>query len=591
MIYGNIDGIRRSTLDAMEKWYEWDLDASEFLPEELVGQMSEYTQQFNREIMLYLTRSSEILEITIGSQNNVPLSAKRMFRNPDRLAGVRCIHTHPGGDPNLSVVDEQALRLLKLDAMCAIGVLDGKPTGICAGFLGEMVGERAEIVTHGPVKPNRIPQSVWMDEIERAEQRVSGWAAAQSTDQFKERAVLVSIDSDESLEELQGLAETAGAQVVVKTLQRRAMPDGTTYVGSGKAEELAMLCQAEDAQLLIVDDELTGAQMRNLEEAVGVRVIDRTTLILDIFAQRANAREGKLQVELAQMRYRLPRIMGMGTVLSRLGGGIGTRGPGETKLESDRRRIRKRITDLERELSEVVRQREVRRSRRTKTDQTVVCLVGYTNAGKSTLLNALSGADVLVEDKLFATLDPVTRKVQLPDYGQILLVDTVGFIRKLPHDLVEAFKSTLEEATYADLILLVSDASSEHYEQRREVVLQVLADLGAEDKPRIEVLNKVDLLAEQAPFEPDAVRISASKGEGLEALLGKVTAKLSAKRRKVKLLIPYAQGGLLSTLYENAQVLEQQHTDEGTEVMCILDVAVYQKIAKQLEPHQTETLN
>ena len=318
-----------------------------------------------------------------------------------------------------------------------------------------------------------------MREIEAAEERVKRAIERGGLTETAERAMLISTDSEDSLDELAALAETAGALVVSRVLQKRQRPDPGTFIGSGKAEELALNCQALEVDLAILDDELTGAQQRNLENALGVRVIDRTALILDIFAGRAQSAEGKLQVELAQMKYRLPRLVGLGQSLSRLGGGIGTRGPGETRLEVDRRRVRRRIDDLENQLADLKRQRDMRRARREKQDKTVVALVGYTNAGKSTLLNALSGADVLVEDKLFATLDPVMRMVALPENRECLLVDTVGFIRKLPHQLVEAFHSTLEEALCADLIVVVSDVSSPFYRQQRETVFSVLDQLGA----------------------------------------------------------------------------------------------------------------
>ena len=590
MIYGNIEGIRKSVLIEMEQLYELEFEPDEFLPEVLMDKLAQYSELFNREVMVYLSRYGEVIEITVGSLESVPLSAKRMRRNPNRLSGIRCIHTHPGGNPELSTVDEQALRMMKFDAMCAIGVKEGKPTGVCAGFLGDMVHKQFEIVRLGPVKPNRIPQMLWMEEIERAEQRVQAAGQMQDNEPGKERALLVTVDSEESMEELAGLADTAGAMVIERVLQKRMKPDGATYIGSGKAEELALVCQAQEIDVVIVDDELTGAQVRNLEEILGVRVIDRTTLILDIFAQRAQSKEGKLQVELAQMRYRLPRLIGLGTVLSRLGGGIGTRGPGETQLEADRRRIRRRIVELERDLKEVSRQRNVRRSRRQKGEQTVVALVGYTNTGKSTLLNTLSGSEVLAEDKLFATLDPVTRRVQMPDNSQILLVDTVGFIRKLPHDLVEAFKSTLEEAMYADLLLIVSDASSAQYHEQRKVVGEVLAELGASDKPVLEVLNKTDRASAEAVQVPGAIRISAATGAGLDELKQAILKKVDNLRHKVRLLIPYSKGGLLSMVHDQGQILSQEYDEQGTRIECVLDAALYQRLAKQLAPDQIELI-
>jgi GTP-binding protein HflX len=334
-----------------------------------------------------------------------------------------------------------------------------------------------------------------------------------------------------------------------------------------------------EIDLAILDDELTGAQQKNLENILGVRVIDRTALILDIFAQRAQSAEGKLQVELAQMKYRLPRLQGMGTVLSRLGGGIGTRGPGETRLEVDRRRIRRRIDDLEGQLKEIKKQRDLRRARREKTGQTTVALVGYTNAGKSTLLNALSGADVLVEDKLFATLDPVMRQVELPENRRCLVVDTVGFIRKLPHQLVQAFRSTLEEALYADLLVVVSDFSSPEYAAQRATVFEVLNDLGAGDKPILEALNKADRVNVTGMIEPaDAILISAKQGRGLEALKAEISRRIASMRHRAELLIPYDKGSVLSLIHSKGQVLSEEYTDTGTKVVALLDAALYQRV-------------
>ena len=356
------------------------------------------------------------------------------------------------------------------------------------------------------------------------------------------------------------------------TLQKRDKPENATYVGLGKAQSIALDVQGENCDMIIVDDELTGVQTRNLEEIVGVKVIDRTTLILDIFTQRAKTREGKLQVEMAQLSYQLPRLIGEGVSLSRLGGGIGTRGPGATKLEISRRRIRKRLSDLRREIDDLANQRTVQRKRRQKNAVPVVALVGYTNTGKSTLLNALSDAGVPAEDKLFMTLDPVMRRVTLPSGGEFLLVDTVGFIRKLPHTLVDAFRSTLEEATLADLLLVVSDASNDDFMQQREVVMGVLGELGAGDKPMIDVLNKIDKL-EDVPNVPGAVRISAAQGAGLDTLLEKIGKTVFAAQETATLMIPYAKGGVLSDLHAGATVLEEQYEAEGTRVTVRLERA------------------
>ena len=350
MIHGNTAGIRESMLAELEKLYDAEFERDQFLPDRLLNILVRFTDQINREMLVYLGRDGAVLEIAIGDIGSIALPELHLRRNLDRLSGFRCIHTHPGGDARLSTVDLQALRLLRFDSMCAVGVQDARCTGVCAAFLGETEYDKLSILTYGPVKPGRIPQQLWMHEIELADARVSAAIAKGGIVEEAEKAMLISTDSEQSLDELAGLAETAGALVITRVLQNRQKPDPATYIGSGKAEELSLTCQALEIDLAIFDDELTGAQKRNLENALGVRVIDRTALILDIFAQHAQSAEGKLQVELAQMKYRLPRLTGQGTELSRLGGGIGTRGPGETQLEVDRRRIRKRIDDLERDL-------------------------------------------------------------------------------------------------------------------------------------------------------------------------------------------------------------------------------------------------
>ncbi len=583
MIHGNLQGIRESALNELEKLYDAEFARDQFLPDRLLNVLVRYTEQINREMLVYLGRDGSVLEIAIGSIGSIALPELHLRRNPDRLSGFRCIHTHPGGDARLSSVDLQALRLLRFDSMCAVGVQDGICTGISAAFLGEMEYDNFSILIHGPVKPGRIPQMSWMNEIEQAEVRVKEAIARGGIVERSEKAMLISTDSEESLEELASLAETAGAMVITRVMQNRMKPDPATFIGSGKAEELSLVCQAMEIDLAIVDDELTGAQQRNLETALGVRVIDRTALILDIFAQRAQTAEGKLQVGLAQMKYRLPRLTGMGTVLSRLGGGIGTRGPGETQLEVDRRRIRKRIDDLQNQLKELKRQRDMRRARRDKQGQTTVALVGYTNAGKSTLLNALSGADVLVEDKLFATLDPVMRNVDLPENRSCLLVDTVGFIRKLPHQLVEAFHSTLEEALYADLLVVVSDVSNPQYREQRDTVFRVLNELGAGDRPVLEALNKADRAKIGDEVEPaDAILISAKEGRGLDRLKEEISRRIAALRHQVEITVPYSRGNVLSLIHSKGQVLGEEYLAEGTKVNCLLDSANYQRVLSML---------
>lgn len=591
MIQGNIQGVRASLLEELEKLYDAEFGREEFLPGRLLNLLARFTQQMNREIMVYLTREGSVLEVAVGSIASVGLPQRHLRRNWERLSGIRCIHTHPGGDARLSQVDEQALRLLRFDAMCAVGVADGLVTGISAAFLGDVEYGALSILTFGPVKPGRVPQRQWMREIELADERVARAVKSLDLVEQAEKALLISVDSQESLDELAALASTAGAVVMDRALQSRQKPDSATYIGSGKAQELALSIQAQEIDLVIVDDELTGAQQRNLEKLLGARVIDRTALILDIFAGRAQSREGKLQVELAQMKYRLPRLMGLGSALSRLGGGIGTRGPGETRLEVDRRRVRKRIDDLTGELAELSKQRQMRRARRKKGEQVTVALVGYTNAGKSTLLNALSGAQVLTEDKLFATLDPVVRKIALPENRECLLVDTVGFIRKLPHQLVEAFKSTLEEALDADLLVVVSDASSPRYQEERDVVFQVLSQLGAAGKPVIEALNKADQMEWTGQLEPrEGILISARTGMGLDRLRKAIADKVSALRKTIELLIPYDKGAALSLLHEKGQMLQQEYLPQGVRVQCQVDAALYQRVLSMVGREEASPL-
>ena len=372
--------------------------------------------------------------------------------------------------------------------------------------------------------------------------------------------------------------------VLNKIYTRRRAIDNATYIGSGKAEELALMRSELEADLFIFDDELSAIQLRSLEEILGARVIDRTTLILDIFAARATSREGKLQVELAQMRYRLPRLLGQGQVLSRLGGGIGTRGPGEKKLEIDRRRIRRRIYELETELAEIEKQRELRRESRKANRIPLVALVGYTNAGKSTLLNRLTSSTVLAEDMLFATLDPVVRQVTLPGGTEALISDTVGFINKLPHDLVKAFRSTLEEVSSSDLILHVIDFSSPYHEKQMQVVDDVLASLNAADIPTVLVFNKIDRAEEPAPAASEhRLCISAKHGTGIDALFGAIETALNSARQEIELTVPYSKYEAIAFIRERGMLLEEEHLDSGTRIRARLDAADIGQLKKIID--------
>lgn len=402
--------------------------------------------------------------------------------------------------------------------------------------------------------------------------------------QEPEIAVLVGIDmglynAQVSMDELEELARTAGAVVAAKIIQKRDKPDSATYVGSGRLEEIKSFTEANDVDLLIFDGELTPSQQRNIEDETDIRVIDRTTLILDIFAARARSNEGKIQVELAQLKYSLPRLGGKGAEMSRLGGGIGTRGPGESKLESDRRHIHRRIQSLQEELVQIAKRRENLRARREKDGVETVAIVGYTNAGKSTLMNTLTNAGVLAENKLFATLDPTSRALTLPDGRTVMLIDTVGLVRRLPHQLVDAFRSTLEEAANATVILNLCDASDECCTEHLNVTMNLLAALGCADKPIISVLNKCDLCGGSfvLPAQGEFVMISAKTGEGLGNLLAKIQLSLPPTRRKAELLIPYNEGGLVSYIREEGVLIKEEYRPDGIYVKAVVNVRFLDK--------------
>lgn len=396
------------------------------------------------------------------------------------------------------------------------------------------------------------------------------------------KAVLITVDTGEfdaelSLKELEELAYTAGAEVVGQVMQKRPSPDTATYIGSGRLAELTAELEALGADLLIFDCELTANQTRNIENITDVRAIDRTTLILDIFAQRALSAEGRIQVELAQQKYRLAHLAGKGISMSRLGGGIGTRGPGESKLETDRRHIRRRIELLEDDLKEIRRRRDLIRKRRKKDSILTAAVVGYTNVGKSTLLNALTDAGVLAENKLFATLDITSRSIELPDGRSVLLTDTVGLIRRLPHHLVEAFKSTLEEAANADIILNVIDISSDDAYGQAQVTNELLSELGCDDIPKINVLNKCDKLPgwENIPEDSTTVKISAKEQTGFDRLLEVIAANLPEQAVRGSFVIPYDKGSLLNTIRADGKIFSEEYTEKGTLIDALVDKKVY----------------
>lgn len=414
-------------------------------------------------------------------------------------------------------------------------------------------------------------------------------------EEVEERVILVGVstgegdDTAQSLDELEELAKTAGAVTVGRVIQNREQIHPGTYIGTGKIAEVQQLAYEVEATGIICDDELTPAQLKNLEEELDLKVMDRTLIILDIFASRASTSEGKIQVELAQLKYRQARLVGLGSSLSRLGGGIGTRGPGEKKLEMDRRLIKSRIAQLNRELEEVKRHREVARSRRSRKSTAVIAIVGYTNAGKSTLLNTLTGAQVLEEDKLFATLDPTTRILELPSGQEILLTDTVGFIRKLPHHLIDAFRSTLEEAKYADMILHVVDASSPQMDQQMYVVYDTLKNLGVTDKKIVTLFNKQDKVEDgYLPRDLKAektVRISAKWGEGLEEVKQILEELLNEKNVLIERFYDYKDAGLIQLIRKYGQLLEEEYRGDGIYVKAYVPMEIYGAVTPENQKH------
>ncbi len=598
-IAGNTKGISDFWLRRLEELGKFRVQKDRLFSEELAINMAEITRQINKEICVYLDRRGRVVHTQVGDKHSVNLSQLSNREANHHLSGLRCIHTHPNGDGTLSSVDLTALPQLRFDAMVALGVDSRakkteyllKTVGVAFGVLGK---EKPK-----PFLCKNCKAALELDFLEMV--HAIEKAAARELRHYdltdrSTRVLLINITGKEreeqaenSLIELADLAETAGLFVVDSLLQKKQTPDVATFVGKGKADELRFLSQILEVDSLVFDSELTPVQMRNLETITGRAIIDRSMLILDIFASRANSNEGKLQVELAQLKYMLPRLVGQGEVLSRLGGGIGTRGPGETKLEVDRRAIRRRIHELETKLDHVVKTRTLHRQRREKENIPVVALVGYTNAGKSTLLNALTDANVWAENQLFATLDTTTRKRELPNGRIILLSDTVGFIRRLPHHLVAAFRATLEEVVEADLLLHVIDASSEEMDEQAVAVNDVLASLNCLDKVTISVLNKTDKLENPGTVKfleghfSHAVTISAKNKQGIDHLLQMIALLLPQKDKEVQLLLPYQDGSMLSRIHENGKILNEEYTESGIYIEAVIPEELYGQLAAKYE--------
>jgi GTP-binding protein HflX len=543
---------------------------------ELLHILAHLAQALRREVGVFVDRHGVVGPVVI-SRRWQPLVDDATHRS-GRPAGLRYVEVHPQPDGRPDEGDQRVLVALALDLVVTAGVERGAPTEVWLLTPAAANGDPMQ-ATEGPYNPEALAHLDLAPRIRAAEAARRRQGPVPTGGAAQERAVLVALDrrgdAERSLEELARLAETAGAQPVATVIQRRATPDPATYIGRGKMAEVVRAGERGAATVVIVDDELTPAQQRTLERELGMKVLDRTALVLDIFAQRARTREGRLQVELAQLEYTLPRLAGRGVWLSRLGGGIGTRGPGETKLEMDRRRIRQRITHLRREIDLIRRRRARQRAPRQRAGVCQVALVGYTNAGKSTLLNALTGADAFVEDRLFATLDPTARRLVLPTGRPVVLVDTVGFIQRLPTQLIAAFRATLEEVTAADLLVHVVDASRPDWPAQVAVVHEVLAEIGAGDHPRLLVFNKADLLDDAGVRAltqawPDAIVISAARRQGLDRLLDALARHLPEPWLRVRLRIPYRDARLLAQVHREGRVVAEHYDDEGAVVVAEL---------------------
>ena len=591
MIYGNIDGIKKSALEELEELYKAKTVKDEVCSSSILETIARVSNFIEREVSVAIDRRGNTVSVAVGDSTSVEIPTLDIREK--KLAGVRIIHTHPNGFSNLSAMDISALLKLKLDAIVAVGITDAGITDFSLGMLTVIDDvldyEENQHLTYEEISKIHILNKIaYVDSLIKEKDIVEDEG---------EKAILVGTDTRESLEELKELTKACDIPVLDSVFQSRNKIDAAFYIGRGKVLEIAQLRQKLRANVVIFDDELSGSQVRNLEAVIGAKVIDRTTLILEIFARRARSREAKIQVELAQLKYRSSRLQGLGTVLSRTGGGIGTKGPGEKKLEIDRRHIKEEIYDLNAELKKIKKIRETQREKRNKESIPKVSLVGYTNAGKSTLRNALcdvaaqkevQGKEKVFEaDMLFATLDITTRAIILNNKGVITLTDTVGFVRKLPHDLVEAFKSTLEEVIYADLLCHVVDASSDSALEQIKAVEEVLTELNAMDKETILVLNKIDkadeeLLEEirEAVKDYNTIEISAKEGINLDSLLAEIEEKLPYKMKKCEFLIPYDRADIGSFLHRNGRVLEEDYQENGTFMVVEVDEESYNKTAQ-----------
>ncbi|MFZ7102625.1 MAG: GTPase HflX [Peptococcaceae bacterium] len=574
-VWGEISQLSNYTRARLKNLYAYKVPFGQIISGELLYSISEISEQINKEVAIYVDRRGAVRLVSVGTANIVEVPRLWLKRGETGFSGIRCIHTHPDGNSKLSKMDLSALADLRLDLIAAVGI--GQRRELSLGYLvpqlGRLGAEYQLIEQVSFAKIVEVPFNLLIANLEK-QVNMRGHLIQKNN----EKALLVVVDwKDENIEageiaeELTDLARTAGLEVISTVIQKRSKKDAKYLIGQGKLKEITLIIQENDIDCVIFEDQLSPGQHANLMNHLGRKVLDRTNIILDIFAQRARSKEGQIEVELAQLSYLLPRLTGRGADFSRLGGGVGTRGPGETKLETDRRHIRKKIQNLKNELEDINKHRKILQSNRIDNSLPLAALVGYTNAGKSSLLNLLAGENVLVEDKLFATLDTTTRLVRLNDDVQkFLLTDTVGFIRNLPHQLVSAFKSTLDEVKSAKVLLHVVDISSKNIMENMKTVQMVLEELEVLSKPMIYVFNKVDLIDDE-PIIPIGdyphCYISAQTGFGLDNLKSIMKEHLFGNEVLLKMLIPYNRGNILDRAYKAGKVQAIEHKANGTEIL------------------------
>ena len=577
MIYGEIQGVKKSYINELEQLYDLKVNKDSVISQEILEKIAYISLNINKEICVVISRLGFVHSISIGTNVNAEININS--REKKKLNGFRVIHTHINSCPNLSKVDVTSLKNMKLDLISAVNVTNNKLLdGFSIGFL-----ENDESNNFKEIIFSNIDEYISFSILPVIENIEKHMVIETYDNEIVENAILIGCDSKDSLEELKELTYACNVNVCECFFQNREKPDKAYYVGVGKLKEILHKTYDKNINVLIFDGDLLPSQIRNLEEISSIKVIDRTNLILEIFARRAKSKVSKYQVELAQLKYRYSRLKGLGFALNRVGGGIGTRGPGEKKLETDRRHIRNRIDYLKDQLRIIKNERNTQRESRIKNEIPQVCIVGYTNAGKSTLRNYIysicnnevsSDKFVYEADMLFATLDTTTRKVLLPKKTLISLTDTVGFIKKLPHDLVEAFKSTLEEVIYSDLLMHVVDISSEHWEKEIEVTDMVLMELGIKEINKVLVFNKIDKLEEKHlenikeyiknKYKDTCLYISAINRINIDELLNIIEEKLNTNIINISVVIPYMEYSVLNTIYNNYVIINEKHLDNGT---------------------------